>query len=143
MAKICLKSLREAGNWFNGLDLNELQQITGLRPADFDESFEFVNHCIKWWESQSPENRMSLYNEDMGYIGDDDEFAEIGRIVMEEADAWFNGLESYEWELFTDIVESEYPDFDEYEDLVFKWWKSQPLKNRYEMSCSTVKPDGL
>ena len=51
-------------DWWGGTDFKEMERITGYRQLDFDpeDGYQaFVDACNKWWNEQTPDEKITLW----------------------------------------------------------------------------------
>jgi len=51
-------------DWWGGTDFKEMERITGYRQLDFDpeDGYQaFVDACDKWWNEQTPDEKIALW----------------------------------------------------------------------------------
>ena len=64
-----LEDLKEAEDWFEELDLGEMEEVSGLKRDNYrdpdamlDEE-EFIDAVEEWWNNLDEEKKVDIYNE--------------------------------------------------------------------------------
>jgi len=60
-----ISELKQAERWWGQTPFRTMEQVTGLREEDFpgdDGSQAFVDACDAWWNSQTDEEKIEIWN---------------------------------------------------------------------------------
>ena len=53
--------LKDAEAWFEGLDMHDLQSVSGLYVEDYEDEESFVDAANVWWEGLDDEKKVEIY----------------------------------------------------------------------------------
>ncbi|MBO7509939.1 MAG: hypothetical protein J6T35_02040 [Bacteroidales bacterium] len=53
--------LSDAEEWFEGLDMHDLQGVSGLYVDDYDDEESFVDAANEWWDDLDDAKKVEIY----------------------------------------------------------------------------------